>query len=104
MGIKSLFGKILVIAAEIYDKFGPIIDMLARVDVTKLNADDRVAFGIAAAEWKQLGFACTDVGNTLDQIKEGGISPEEYVLLLDKLRAVLKEAGDIGPATKNLVD
>lgn len=104
MSIGSIFGKILAVVSEIYTKFGPIIDMLARVDITKLNDDDRAAFGIAAAEWKQLGAACNNVGTVLDNIKSGGVTPEEYVQLFDALKKVVEEAGDIGPATKSLVD
>ena len=104
MSIGSLFGKILSVVADIYAKFGPIIDMLARVDITKLNADDRVAFGIAAAEWKQLGAACNNVGDVLDSIKQDGVTPEEYLQLFDALKRVVEEAADIGPATKALVN
>lgn len=103
MALKSLFGKILVVVTDIYSKFGFIIDLLAKQDITKLNDADRVAFGIAAAEWKQLGATCNEVGLTLDRVKEGGITPEEYVELFQKLRAVAEEAADIGPATRDLL-
>lgn len=102
--MSSIFRKILGLVSDIYAKFGPIIDLLAKVDLTKLNNDDRVAFGIAAAEWRQLGLACNNVGDTLDRIKADGISAEEYAELVQALRKVVEEAADIGPATKNLVD
>lgn len=94
--------KLLGIVDGIYDKFGPIIDLLMKVDITKLNENDRYAFGVAAAEFKQAGAAVTDIGNALDEVKNGNLTPEEYKLVIEKAYKAVDELADLGPAVKAL--
>lgn len=98
----NIFNKILGLVGDLYDRFGPVIDLFLKMDFTKLNDDDRVALGVFAAECKQAGAALIDVGNTVDAIKVGGISGEEYQLLAEKLIKAGNELKDLGPAAKDI--
>lgn len=94
--------RLLGVVTNIYNTLGPVIDLLLKYDVTQMNEDDRYAFGVCAAEFKQAGAALTEVGNTLDEIKNGNITAEEYKALGEKLYKALDEVQDLGPAVKGL--
>ena len=73
----SIFTKIFGLIDQIRQRFGPVIELFSKIDVTKLNDEDRYAFGVAAAEFRQAGAAFNRFADVLDDAKENGITPRD---------------------------
>ena len=97
--LKSVFTAV----AAFVSKYEAIIQLFSRIDVTKLNDEDRVAIGVLAAEFRQAGAAFVVVADELDAAKADGVSPDEYARIAQAIYKAGDELADIPVAVKSLL-
>lgn len=97
--LRSVFSAV----ASFVSKYEAIIQLFSRIDITKLNDDDRVAIGLLAAEFRQAGAAFVAVADALDSAKADGVSPEEYAEIAKAIYKAGDELADIPVAAKSLL-
>ena len=100
----SVLRRLFSIVETFLGPFLAAVEIFKRIDVTRLNDDDRADLAACATEYREVGAAFIAFADTLDAAKAGGISAEEWANLALNLEEIGRQIADLPAATKNALD